>query len=163
MIASRIASRRCCQCRPSESPSESPAGITCIRPRRSSDFTSCLLGVTCIQRTRLALPSTTITEVAYPRRQVYSQRRPFVGCALRVTVHLHDSPIYFDQAVAKLRFAKAGAGVNLINDLSVALQNGFYCIEISIAPAPEIQIIHPFRSLNNFCLPGRDRYRPVLI
>ena len=52
IIASLITSLRCSHWRPLQSFSASPAGMAWIKPTRSHD-SSCFLGVTCIQRTRL--------------------------------------------------------------------------------------------------------------
>ena len=94
--------------------------------------------------------------VAEPGRNAHSQSGPFVGGALCKALHLKHSVVEPYLALGKAGLAESGTGVNLVDDLPVAHKRGAHVVQISVAPAPEVQAFHLCTGLQGDGLPGRN-------
>ena len=93
-----------------------------------------------------------IAVVAQPCRHRHTHSRPFVGCALSISVHHHNTVVQIGHSIAEGSLAESCRGGLSVYYLSLDSDTGVHIIQIAISPRPEMQSFHHLLRTDSACL-----------
>jgi len=104
---------------------------------------------------RVSFHHQVIRKIAQPGRYGQTYCRPFVAGALCIPFHLDNTVVQPYLSFREAGLAEAGAGTDFVEYLIIIIfQSGFYRIQVTISPTPEVKIMKDGRCFYRLSLSG---------